>query len=118
MKLATSYLGNYRNFKDYIPVCIMRWKPHYFNGIHIPELSPSAEILNKYKNNLMTFEDFKDNMQSQLNKFDINKILIKLQSYNEEKLVLVCTCKDYNKCHRKIVAGWIIKSTGLIIEEL
>jgi len=38
--ITTSYLANYRKFGNYTPVCIMRWKPHYFDGIYFPLLAP------------------------------------------------------------------------------
>jgi len=34
--ITTSYMANYRKFGNRTPVCIMRWKPKYFNGIWFP----------------------------------------------------------------------------------
>ena len=108
MNISTSYLANYRKFGNRTPVCIMRWKPHYYQGIHFPLLAPPSSLLSDYKNNKISFDTFKEEMIHQLELLDSKDILHQLQQFGDD-IVLLCSCKDYNKCHRKIVADWLSK---------
>lgn len=118
LDIKTSYLGNYKNFKDYIPVCIMRYTPEWYHGITLKFLAPHARALQVYKDGLITFDEYTRVMQEKLvtkvNPFVIQKIL---QNIND-KVVLVCICKDYNICHRKVVAEWLSKRLNINIDEL
>lgn len=117
MIIKTSYLGNYRNYTEYTPICIMRWMPHYFTGYSLTELSPSSSLLSSYKNRLITFKEFSLEMENQLNNLSIEDTLYKIQCCGD-KVVLVCTCKNYEICHRKIVADWINKQAKIIVSEI
>ncbi len=117
MTIATSYMANYRKHGNHIPVCIMRWKPKYFNGIHFPLLSPSSENLFAYKYGKMSFDTFRDEMIKQLGLLDSKKVLHQLEQFGDN-IVLLCTCKDYEHCHREIVADWLSKELTIEIEEL
>ena len=115
--ITTSYMANYRKFGNRTPVCIMRWKPKYFNGIYFPLLAPSSENLSAYKDGKISFETFHDEMVKQLEKLDPRDILNQLKQFGDD-IVLLCTCKDYEHCHRKIVASWLSKELNIEIKEL
>ena len=112
MTIVTSYMANYRKYGNHISICIMRWKPKYFNGIHFPLLAPSSENLSTYKYGEMSFDTFYDEMVKQLELLDSNKV------FHGNDIVLLCTCKDYKHCHRKIVADWLSKELSIKIKEL
>ena len=115
--ITTSYLANYRKFGNYTPVCIMRWKPHYFDGIYFPLLAPSSELLSNSKNNRISFDTFREGMIQQLKLLDSKNILNQLYQFGDD-IVLLCSCKDYEHCHRKIVASWLSNREHIEIKEL
>ncbi len=95
----------------------MRWKPKYFNRIHFPLLAPSSEILSAYKFGKISFDIFHDEMVKQLILLDSKKVFAKLEQFGDD-IVLLCTCKDYEHCHRKMVADWLSKELAMEIKEL
>lgn len=115
--ITTSYMANYRKHGSRVPICIMRWKPKYFNGIHFPLLAPSSENLSAYKDGRISFETFYDEMIKQLEKLDPRDVLKQLKQFGDD-IVLLCTCKDYEHCHRKIVADWLSRELDIEIKEL
>lgn len=117
LQVFTSYVANYRKFGDCTPVCIMRWKPKFYNGAYYQKLSPSAEYLSALKYDNMQFGVFYNNMLSYLNILDPQEVLDELEVFGD-KIVLLCTCKDYFHCHRKIVADWLVGNLGIIVKEI
>ncbi len=117
MTIVTSYMANYRKYGNHISICIMRWKPKYFNGIHFPLLAPSSENLSAYKYGKMSFDTFHDEMIKQLELLDAKEVFHQLEQFGND-IVLLCTCKDYKHCHRKIVADWLSKELSIKIKEL
>lgn len=115
--ITTSYMANYRKFGKRTPVCIMRWKPKYFNGIWFPLLAPLSENLSSYKDGRISFGTFHDDMLKQLEVLNPKEVLHQLEQLGSD-IVLLCTCKDYEHCHRKIVANWLSKELNIEIKEL
>ena len=56
-------------------------------------------------------------MIHQLELLDIKDILNQLKQFGDD-IILLCTCKDYEHCHRKIVADWFFKELNIEIKEL
>ena len=117
MNIATSYIANSKMYKGRKRICLMRWKLKYFKGIYYYPLAPSLKLLSDYKHNNITFETFHDEMVKQLEKLDSKKILTRLEKFGDN-IVLLGTCKDYEHCHRKIVADWLSKELNIEIKEL
>lgn len=117
MNIATSYIANFKKYNGRVPICIMRWELKYFNGIYYYSLAPSWKLLFDYKHNNITFETFHDEMIKQLEKLDSKKIFTRLEKFGNN-IVLLGTCKDYDHCHRKIVADWLSKELNIEIKEL
>lgn len=115
--ITTSYMANYRKFGNRTPVCIMRWKPKYFNGIWFPSLAPSSDLLSDCKSNKISFDIFREKMIHQLELLEPKDILNQLEQFGSD-IVLLCTCKDYKYCHRKIVADWLSRELNIEIKEL
>ena len=117
MNIATSYIANFKKYKGRNCICIMGWKLKYFKGIYYYPLAPSRKLLSDYKNNKITFDTFHDEMLHKLEKLDSKKILTKLEKFGDD-IVLLGVCKDYEHCHRKIVADWLSKELNIEIKEL
>lgn len=110
-KLYTTYLSNLKNLdtSDAIVAIVMRFPPFIpkekSNMIHIPELSPTGELLLEYKEN-KDFDSFKDKLWEQWNSSEESTLRLKQIEYaldNSNDVYLVCCEKDYNECHRKIL---------------
>lgn len=115
--ITTSYIANYRKHGNRVPICIMRWKPKYFNRIHYPLLSPTSENLSAYKDGRISFDVFKEEMIQELSLLNPKEVIHQLEQFGDD-IVLLCTCKDYEHCHRKIVADWISNELHLEVKEL
>ena len=108
-KIYTTYLSNLKNIdtSNGIVAVIMRFTPFIpeeSNMIHVPELSPSGELLSSFKDN----KDFKKFEEELWKEFDndsfrerIDQITEALDNYND--VYLVCCEKDYINCHRSIL---------------
>lgn len=115
--ISTSYMANYRKFGNQIPICIMRWKPKYFDGIYFPLLAPLSDLLSDCKSNKISFDIFREKMIHQLELLEPKDILNQLEQFGSD-IVLLCTCKVYKYCHRKIVADWLSRELNIEIKEL
>ena len=108
--LYTTYLSKLKNIdtSNGIVAIIMRFPPVILkdsNTIHVPELSPSGELLFNYKEN-KDFESFTEKFWNEINHNDKAQLAIKqieqaLDNYND--VYLVCCEKDYKNCHRSIL---------------
>lgn len=124
MKLFTSYYANYRNIpKSYICIGISRVCPEWFadnssldNFMFIKSnfLAPSEELLNSYKNNSITQEDYKKQYVQQIYTLLNNSIgykdlaqwikdLIKTFSDKYDGIVFMCYERPEEFCHRHIL---------------
>ena len=115
--ISTPYMANYRKFGNRIPICIMRWKPKYFDGIYFPLLAPLSDLLSDCKSNQISFDIFREKMIHQLELLEPKDILNQLEQFGSD-IVLLCTCKVYKYCHRKIVADWLSRELNIEIKEL
>lgn len=107
MIIHTSYMANWRNFGDLVPISVMAYTPIYFNGYVCNALAPSKKLFDSYKNGKLSFDDYISLYTSELYSKDPDKLLKKLGDIAGTKsVVLVCTCKDYSKCHRSVIAEY------------
>lgn len=121
--LYINYLANIQNTpegaKKYL---IVRIPPKHFNFAqnqdvkHMPQLSPSQELLYAYKNGEITFEIFDEKFKNEIQtRFDIKKAIQELveKLKNGEDICLICYEEDSKECHRKIIANYIKERYGI-----
>ena len=113
--LYTTYLSNMKNVPDdCLKLIITRFPPKWFNANKYPltyiikELSPSKELLLKYKQNNnwdWYVKSFKEEMN---NRQDMKYALKELEGLlnNNQDVCLVCYEKDYERCHRSIIGQY------------
>jgi len=94
---------------DGLRVCIMRRiKPEFDFDLWLPNLSPSTELLQKYQEEGLSWEDFREQFLREIEDkdkyFDLLGHLIKFSN-----VTLLCWEETSELCHRKIV--------GEILEE-
>ena len=98
-------------------VSISRWTPRWLkNPIRkYIDLAPSASLLNRYKQGLVTQEEYTQeyiqDTLSQLDPFDVYEDL-------GENAILCCYEKSTDFCHRHIVAKWLSDELGIAILEI
>ena len=105
--IYTSYFANWRKFpKEYKVVSISRFSPKYFDGINFDILSPSKDLLSRYKNGIITEEEYTKEFTEYLSKLDKANIISMLNSIGEN-LILCCYEKPTDFCHRHLVSAWL-----------
>ncbi len=91
--LKTSYFANYRKFGDLKPISISRFPPRGFKGEQRLDLAPSESLLRRYKEGLVSEEEYKKEYILGL-PAEINI---------EDDSVLLCYEKKGDFCHRRIL---------------
>ena len=98
--------------KDIVPVSIALYKPKWYRGLEYPDLAPTNQILNHWKQ----FHD-KEAYQNAYTKIVLNtlypnQVVDDLYRMADNKTVcLLCYEKPSDFCHRKLVAQWIREHT-------
>ncbi len=95
--------------EDGLRVLITRWYPRGVKrekyDIWVRELAPSAELLKRYKNTEVDWDDFKITLLSELrDNMDSVEAIHALQARsNMQDITLLCYEKDGCPCHRHMV---------------
>lgn len=100
--LSQRYFRWSENFNNQI--LAQRNKKEHFDRWH-KELSPSRELLKKYKNNKIDFQTFERLFLEEIEKsnaIDICKEIVN-KSMEGKNITLLCYEKDEEICHRKFV---------------
>lgn len=125
--LYTSYFANWRKYKQInaFLISITRFPPKYidFNkeGIcHWPILAPSKDLLNAYKEGLLSEDDFRKEYIIQISSnIESTKALNTIRNTlnNGTNVILICYEKSSDFCHRHILAE-IFDETGYNVKEV
>ena len=120
----TSYYANYRKFKGMFRVSISRTALSNSCDLQLTKLAPTAELLQKYKNNSITNEEYTSVYHNQLLRLENNgyiakfvKALSTLQELKED-VVLLCYEKSGKFCHRHLLAEYLNNNHNTNIREL
>lgn len=93
------------------------WKPGKQPNTHFPDLAPTWNIVEDYKNGKIDERGYTKRF------FDLlwNKRKLKAEDVIErlpDNVVLLCYEKPEDFCHRHLVAWWLEKETGVAVPEL
>ena len=82
---------------------------------HLKILAPSQTLFKKSFE--MPMEEFSVEYTKEL---EIKKELIEpiIRELNEKNAILTCYCKNYNECHRSVLAEYIKNNFGIKVDEL
>ena len=122
--IYTSYYGNYRKFKGMFRVSISRTAPSNSYDLQLIKLAPTAELLQKYKSNSITNEEYTSVYHNQLLKLEnsgyIAKFVKALSTLQELKgdVVLLCYEKKSDFCHRHLLVEYLNNNHNTNIREL
>lgn len=117
MEIYTSYFGNLRKLSSagIVPVSIARWDPKRFEGISYKTVAPLPEMLRNDITNEQYTLMYQRRILSNLNP---GKIVRDLHIMTGGKdCALLCYEKPGDFCHRHLLADWMLKETGLVIQE-
>lgn len=116
--MQTSYFAAIRKMKDVDPdrlVSIARWKPFWFDGPEALGLAPHPELLRAYKSRNIDQAEYTRIFQMQLDAlFDGAEGVVRDLG---EDAILLCYERPGDFCHRRLVAAWIERETGLVVPE-
>lgn len=112
MKIYTSYFGNVRKLPDgIVPISIAR-QAKFWPGLKFFSLAPDSETLKMRK------EEYTERFNKILSKLQVESVLEELIAISEGKdIALLCYEKPGDFCHRRLVAEWIEKETGMEVPE-
>lgn len=117
MRLYTSYYAKYKGDKG---VQISNSKPSSYDVVlPLKWLAPDWNMVEYWKEKMHTPErdeawgKFVDSYWKKLDDIGERKIL----EYLHDGMVLLCWCKNYDECHRSILANWL-QCHGVDVVEL
>ena len=122
--IYTSYYANYRKFKGMFRVSISRTAPNNSYDLQLTKLAPTAELLQKYKSNTITNDEYTSVYHNQLLRLEndgyIAKFVKALSILQELKgdVVLLCYEKKGDFCHRHLLAEYLNNNHNTNIREL
>ena len=116
------YTGYYSKMKEYADLgltllSISRTKPEFAKScIDIPQLFPSDKILWDHKKGKIDEMEYTSKYLDQLNKLGADRIIKMIQIFGDN-VVLLCWESPEKFCHRHILADYINKNSGVVVEE-
>lgn len=118
MKIYTSYFSNIKKLPDNIkPIAICRFPPKGYKGAVDKGVSPPAALLNKYKYNKISKDEYIKEYITQLDKFDYIQLIQYWKSLvGNFDIALVCYESPDKFCHRQLLAMWL-NMNGLDVKE-
>lgn len=108
--------------EDKIYILICRYLPKNFsinnkNTKHIPQMSPSHELLMAYKDGLISFKSFKKSFLAQVDMKYMDYIINNLTKSQENDIILICHEDTSEYCHRGIYSEYAKEKYNINIEE-
>ena len=122
MDIWTGYYAKMKKYKEIglVPVSIAYGTPIWYEGETCFELAPPRKLLMKYKDGVISSDEYATEYNSFLGKVDWSMIIEKLfkisDKHDGSDLVLVCFEKSGDFCHRHLLAEYLTKH-GLKVEE-
>ena len=116
------YTGYYSKMKEYADLgltllSISRTKPEFAKScIDIPQLFPSDKILWDHKKGKIDEMEYTSKYLDQLNELGADRIIKMIQIFGDN-VVLLCWESPEKFCHRHILADYINKNSGVVVEE-
>ena len=122
MKLYTSYFAKVKELKELgynNIVCVAGYAPMFYYNTDgarfMPSLAPKSGWFWEWKNGHLPNEWYIQKYnETVLSKLDPNKVVEELG----ENAVMLCYEKPGDFCHRHLIAEWLMKNTGVTVEEV
>ncbi len=102
--IRTGYYARHAKLPNAVAISV--GVPPWFRGRHYPALAPDRAWLK------LSPEEYTPLYQARLAALDAHQVAADL-----EGCVLLCWEKPGEFCHRRLVAEWIERETGIVVEE-
>lgn len=112
MKLWTSNFA--KSGADANAVSIARSSPKGWMGREFDLLFPDWSWIRNFKNGRWSWEQYSEAYAWLLSEFDAENICASLG----DGAIMLCFCSPKQFCHRRLVAEWIERETGLLVLEI
>ena len=107
-----SQLASFTNIK-HLPYLL---KIHNIEYVYMPELAPTSELLDSYKKNKISWENYEKNYNQIL--ID-RKIISQIEIEKFKNAVLLCSEPTAEQCHRRLLAEYLYDNfKDIIIKHL
>lgn len=94
---------------DGIRICIMRRiQPEFEFDIWVQPLSPSTELLKRYHDEEISWDEFETQLTKDVLKTQTTFLDIVADIAIKHEVTLLCWEETPEKCHRRLVAEWIV----------
>lgn len=113
MNIYTSYYAKVPkiNIENYCLIRVSKSKPAWLDGIlitGIPVLYPHWDLINDWKNGLITWDEYTERYLYQLSFVNREEIIDRLHELSNGKdIILLCYESNDKHCHRHILADWL-----------
>ena len=112
--MKTSYFGNPAIKNDPTAISIARFTPRWWGpGRRYIRLAPPIDLLNRYRNDRLPWEDYVREYHAWIEPLDPRKVWNDLQN-----CIIICYEKPGQNCHRRLVAVWLENSLNVVISEI
>ena len=112
--MYTGYFSKLKKYtvKNLTPVSIALFTPKWYKGFVYLPLAPSYNLLNRYKYNSISVNDYIIEYNLQLRKLNPIKVRSDLLEFspNLDNIILMCYEKSGDFCHRSLAADWLYKN--------
>ena len=100
-------------------VSIAVGKPRYVKiQYELKSLAPTWGLLNAFRKDEITEDEYVVRFNAQLLRLDPYTVVEELEAMTKEaEPVMMCHCGAKHFCHRHLVAEWLEKETGQVVEE-
>lgn len=127
-RITNQNLNAYANH-GYIPIFICRFmnpmvKMYEGTELHFPELSPSPKLLWDIKEGRITWDEYKVRYADEMSKVDLVSSMNRMYNLvkrnpevNAQGAVLLCYCRDNERCHRSLIAS-MLNEAGFLAEKV
>lgn len=120
MKVYTFYYSKakYLDPNKYCFVQVSVSKPDWFkhDTTLLESVCPNWDIVNMYKEGLLSQDDYRVIYNEQLSKLDKSALLSQLEELcdksGKDNIVLLCWEKSQDFCHRHLLIEWLIGTTN------
>lgn len=116
-QMKTSYFSKPGIKTDIDAVSIARFTPKWWGvGRRYLPLAPSNALLQAYKADKINWIEYVDRYESET--LEVLDPEMMYETFQNKILCCWCGPKDFKRCHRRLVAGWIERSLGIEVPEL
>lgn len=117
MEIFTSYFGRKAMLEKagIVPISISLWKPKWYEGLQLLQVAPKAFMLKEDLTQQQYIDCYKRYVTDRLR---VEEVVRWIENLSQGKdAALLCYEKPGDFCHRHLLAEWMTRESGLVVEE-